>query len=84
MQLTNYEQQVLDGKEGYPAQKSMQILVQLGEIYGAKRMIPVSKVHMPGSSIVVAGQAGTKFVEKMVEQKLKERVKAAIKALKGL
>lgn len=66
MILSDYEKQVLDGKDGYPAQKSMQILVQLGEIYGAKRMIPVSRVHMAGSSIVVAGQAGLKFVEKMV------------------
>ncbi len=68
MILSEYEKKLLDGTEGYPVQKSMQILVQLGEIYGAKRMIPVGKVHMPGSSIVVAGQAGTKFVEKMVDQ----------------
>lgn len=68
MILTDYEKKILDGSEGYPAQKSMQILVQLGEIYGANRMIPVGKVHMPGSSIVVAGQAGTRLVEKMVAQ----------------
>jgi len=66
MILTEQEQRMLDGKEGYPVQKAMQILVQLGEIYDAKRMIPVSKVHMPGSSVVVAGEAGTKLVEKMV------------------
>jgi hypothetical protein len=28
-------------------------------------MIKVSSVHMPGASVVVAGEAGTKFVEKM-------------------
>ncbi len=46
----------------------MQILVRLGEIYDADRMIPVSKVHMPGSSVVVAGEAGTRLVEKMAAQ----------------
>lgn len=66
MNLTEHEQRMLNGAEGYPVQKAMQILVQLGEIYGAERMIPVEKVHMPGSSVVVAGEAGTKLVEKMV------------------
>ena len=65
MKLTREEEEMLAGKRGYPVQKSMEILVQLGEIYGAKRMIEVSNVHMPGSSVVVAGEAGTKFVEKM-------------------
>jgi predicted aconitase len=65
MQLTREEEEMLAGKSGYPVQKSMEILVQLGEIYDAKKMIPVSNVHMPGSSVVVAGEAGTKFVEKM-------------------
>ena len=65
MQLTKEEEQMLAGKQGWPVQKSMEILVQLGEIYGAEKMIKVSHVHMPGSSVVVAGEAGTKFVEKM-------------------
>ena len=65
MQLTHEEEQMLAGKRGYPVQKSMEILVQLGQIYGAERMIKVANVHMPGSSVVVAGEAGTKFVESM-------------------
>lgn len=68
MILTDHEKRMLNGEEGYPVQKAMQILTQLGEIYGAEKMIPVTKVHMPGSSVVVAGEAGTKFVEKMVEK----------------
>lgn len=68
MILNDREQRMLNGDEGYPVQKAMQILVQLGDIYGAQRMIPISKAHMPGSSVVVAGEAGTKFVEKMGEK----------------
>lgn len=67
MILNEREKKMLNGEEGYPIQKAMQILVQLGDIYGAKRMIPVNKVHMPGSSVVVAGEAGTRLTEKMVE-----------------
>ncbi len=56
---------MLDGEKGYPIQKAMQILVALGESFGAEKMLEVSSIHMPGASIVVAGEAGTKFVEEM-------------------
>jgi predicted aconitase len=35
MELTKQEQAMLDGKEGYATRKSMEILVALGEIFGA-------------------------------------------------
>jgi len=33
---------MLDGKEGYAVRKSMEILVALGEIFGAKDLINVA------------------------------------------
>ena len=36
MQLTKKEKEMLEGKEGNAIKKSMEILVALGEIYGAK------------------------------------------------
>jgi len=35
MNLTKKEQKMLDGEEGYAVKKSMEILVALGNIYGA-------------------------------------------------
>ena len=67
MRLTDEEQKMLDGDYGKSVQKSMQILTTLGDIYGAEHMIPIKSVHMPGSSIVVAGEAATSFVEQMGE-----------------
>ena len=67
MKLTVEEQKMLEGQYGKSVQKSMEILTSLGDIYGAERMIPVKSVHMPGSSIVVAGEAATSFVEQMGE-----------------
>lgn len=69
MKLNEEQQEMLDGKRGAPKKKAMEILTKLGEIYGAKEMVPVTSVHMPGSSVVVAGRAGTKFVEDMAAQK---------------
>lgn len=65
MNLNDYEKRMLDGKEGYPKRKAMEILVTLGEGFRAKKMLEINSVHMPGASIVVAGEAGTKFVEEM-------------------
>jgi len=63
MELTKDEQQMLDGKHGNAAKKSMEILVALGEIYGAKNMIPVSSVQVAGVSYHNLGDAGLEYLE---------------------
>jgi hypothetical protein len=67
MRVTDEEKRMLDGQYGPSMRKSMEILVALGDIYDAEQMVPVSSAHMPGSSIVVAGEAGLRFVEEMSE-----------------
>jgi predicted aconitase len=61
--LTDEEKRMLDGAYGTIARKSLKILVTLGEIYGAERMIPIKNVHSPGVSYRVAGDAGLSFVK---------------------
>ena len=63
MNLTAEEQKMLDGGYGQTVQRSMKVLVALGEIYGADHMIPVKNVHSPGVSYRVAGDAGLSYVE---------------------
>jgi len=46
MQLTKEENEMLEGKYGYPVQKSMEILVGLGECFDAKRMLPITSAHL--------------------------------------
>ena len=46
----------------------MQILVALGEGFGAKRLIKTNNVHMAGSSVLVAEEAGTRWVEDLRAQ----------------
>ena len=50
MNLTKQEQAMLDGAEGYAVQKSMEILVALGDIFGAKSLIKVGSVQVAGVS----------------------------------
>ena len=46
MQLTKDEQKMLDGGYGKGYQKAMSILVQMGEFYDAKRLIPVNMAFL--------------------------------------
>jgi len=67
MILTSYEQAMLDGAQGRAAQKAMQILVALGTIYGAERMLPVSSVQVAGVSYDNLGEAGLQFLDEMAD-----------------
>lgn len=63
MFLTDEETGMLNGDQGDAVKKAMEILVALGESFGAKRLVPINNVHMAGSSVLVAEEAGTRFVE---------------------
>ena len=65
MQLTQEETQMLSGDQGRAVQKAMQILVALGNIYGAERMIPVMSVQIAGVSYDNLGEAGLQFLSEM-------------------
>ena len=68
MFLTEEETKMLAGEKGPAVQKAMQILVALGESFGAEKLLPVNNVHMAGSSVLVAEEAGTRFVEDIRKQ----------------
>ncbi len=65
MELTRQEQAMLDGKEGYAVRKSMEILVALGEIFGAKSLIDVGSVQVAGVSYHNLGDAGLEFLNSL-------------------
>jgi len=67
MELTPQEQSMLDGKEGYAVRKSMEILVALGEIFGAKSLIDVGSVQVAGVSYHNLGDAGLEFLDTLAK-----------------
>jgi len=67
MNLTHEEQSMLDGTQGWATQKAMQILVALGKIYAAERLIPVSSVQIAGVSYDNLGEAGLQFLAEMAD-----------------
>jgi predicted aconitase len=67
MELTEEERGMLAGKQGRAARKAMEIIVALGNIYGAKRMIEVKSVQIAGVSYDNLGDAGLEFLQEMAE-----------------
>ncbi len=78
LHLTSEEIAMLSGAEGRATQKCMQILVALGRIYGAERMIPVSSVQIAGVSYDNLGDAGLQFLSEMADGGGKVRVPAML------
>ena len=78
MQLTSQENEMLAGVDGRATQKAMQILVALGKIYGAKRLIPVSSVQIAGVSYDNLGEAGLEFLSEMADGGGKIRVRTTL------
>jgi len=77
MLLTEEEERMLAGEEGSAARKAMQILVALGKIYGAERMVKVSSVQVSGVSYKNLGDAGLEFLSALAEDG-KARVKTTL------
>ncbi len=75
MKLTREEELMLKGKEGYAVQKSMEILVALGTIYEAEKMVPVNHVHLTGLTID-PGESGGLFISEIAAQGARFRVPA--------
>lgn len=67
MQLSAEEQAMLDGIQGPATQKAMEILIALGTIYGAERLIPVTSIQVAGVSYDNLGEAGLLFLSNLAD-----------------
>jgi predicted aconitase len=65
LELTTEEKEMLQGKHGNATRKAMEIITTLGEIYGARRLIPVSSVQIAGVSYDNLGEAGLEYLSEM-------------------
>ena len=75
MHLTEEERQILDGAFGEPQRIALNVLIKLGDEYGAERMVEIASAHIVGSSYQIAGEAGIEIYGKLVEQGAKVKVR---------
>ncbi|MFC1798253.1 aconitase X [Thermodesulfobacteriota bacterium] len=67
MRLLPEEENMLNGKYGYPVQIAMEILLGLGECFEAKKTIPVNSAHMLYSTTAL-DKAGMIFVQELADK----------------
>jgi predicted aconitase len=78
LRLTAEEQAMLAGEAGPGVQKAMEIVVALGQIYGAADLVPVASVQVSGVSYKNLGDAGLAFLEEWAAQGARARVPATL------
>jgi len=71
MHLTKDEEKILSGEEGRIPQKALEILVALGKIYRADKLIPIKSAQVAGVSYKNIGDAGLEFIRDWSEAKVK-------------
>jgi len=74
MHLTKEEEKILDGEKGEVMERLFRLLVRLGDIYGADKMIPVGSVQVAGVSYKSIGDPGTEFLEDLASKSAKVKV----------
>ncbi len=75
MYLTREEEKMLDGEYGETVRRFMELLVKLGDIYGAERMVEVGSAQIAGISYKNIGDPGLEFLEE-VSREARVRVPA--------
>ena len=67
MYLTRKEELMYEGEEGFAVRKSMEILVALGDIYGAEKLVNITSAQISGVSYKTIGDAGLEFLEELAQ-----------------
>ena len=70
MFLTKKEEQMCDGEFGETIRKSMDILVALGDIYGASKLVDITSAQVSGVSYKTIGQAGLEYLEDLASEQI--------------
>lgn len=78
MHLTKEEEHIYDGESGWTNQICIKILVRLGELFNATKLIPISSAHVSGVSYKTLGDAPTEFLQTLVHSGAKATVKATL------
>lgn len=63
MHLTKDEEKILRGEEGETRRRAMELLVALGDLDNAERLVPATSAQISGASYKTISDAGLEFLE---------------------
>ena len=78
MYLTREEEKMYQGEYGPAVEKSMEILVALGDIYGADGMVEIVSAQISGVSYKTIGDAGLEYLEDLANEGATVRVPSTL------
>ncbi|MDD1708936.1 MAG: aconitase X catalytic domain-containing protein [Methanoregulaceae archaeon] len=65
MQLLLEEEAILAGESGETRQQMMEILVALGKVFSAERLVPIQSAQVSGASYKTIGEAGLEWLSRL-------------------
>jgi predicted aconitase len=65
VELEPGDERILAGEQGETRQKMLEILVALGTVFGAQRLVPVHSVQVSGASYKTIGKYGLEWLERL-------------------
>ena len=75
--MTREEESILAGEQGNGRRRAMELLVAVGKIYGAEKLVPITSAHLSGVSYKTIGEGGIDFLKEM-SQDCKVSVKTTL------
>lgn len=78
MYLTIEEERIYDGENGWANQTCIRILVRLGELFNAEKLIPIDSAHVSGVSYKTLGDAPIEFLRALADAGARVRVKTTL------
>jgi len=78
LHLTREEERIYGGECGWANQTCMRILVRLGELFGAEKLIPIDSAHVSGVSYKTLGDAPIEFLRTLADADARVKVRTTL------
>ena len=62
MQLDPEDERILAGEQGETRQKMLELLVALGKVFGAEKLVPIRSAQVSGASYKTIGKYGLEWL----------------------
>jgi len=76
--LTKEEERILNGECGWASQTCMKILVRLGDLFNAEKLIPIKSAHVSGVSYKTLGDAPIEFLKALADSGARVHVRTTL------
>lgn len=78
MHLTAEEEKIYDGEQGWAYQTALKILVKLGDLFNAEKLIPIESSHVSGVSYKTLADAPIEFLEALAQTGAKAKIASTV------